>query len=192
MLAVREHPFSLYAERVRQRPRAPGFTLVEILVVLSVIAIIAAMSIPLVLRAKMQAHEAAAISSLRTIHDAQEIFRATCGYGTFFAATLPQLGAARTITHDLADAPIVAKSGYLITLVGTPPGDKDKDKVDACTAAPLAAHWYASAVAQLPGRTGQRGFATAVDEDIWADANGAPPPEPFQASAAISRLEAVR
>jgi type IV pilus assembly protein PilA len=166
--------------------------MIELLIVLSVIAIIAAIAVPLVLRAKMQAHEASAISSLRTIHDSQEIFRAACGGGKLFAATLPQLGAARTITYDLADAPVVAKSGYLITLVGTPPADTDRDKLDACTGAPMAAHWYASATPQLPGRTGQRGFATAVDEDIWADANGAPPPEPFQASAAISRLEVVR
>jgi len=166
--------------------------MIELLVVLSVIAIIAAIAVPLVLRAKLAAHEASAISSLRTIHDAQEIFRATCGYGKFFAATLPQLGAARTITYDLADAPIVAKSGYLITLVGTPPSDKDKDKLDACTAAPLAAHWYASAVPQLPGITGQRAFATALDEDLWQDANGAAPAEPFQASATVSRLEIVK
>jgi prepilin-type N-terminal cleavage/methylation domain-containing protein len=169
-----------------------GFTLVELLVVLSVIAIIAAISVALVMRARMQAAEASAIFSLRTIHDSQEIFRATCGYGKYFAATLPQLGAARTITFDLADAPIVLKSGYLITLVGTPPGENDQNRLDACTSAPMAAHWYASATPQLAGRTGQRAFATALDQDIWADANGAPPPEPFQPSATISRLEVVR
>src|SRR5471032_1215520 len=166
--------------------------MIELLIVLSVIAIIAAIAVPLVLRGKMAAHEASAISSLRTIHDSQEIFRSTCGYGKFFAASLPQLGAARTITQDLADAPIVAKSGYLITIVGTPPADQDKEKVDACTSAPLAAHWYASAVPQLPGTTGQRAFATAVDEGLWADTNGAPPPEPFQPSATVSRLEVVK
>jgi prepilin-type N-terminal cleavage/methylation domain-containing protein len=173
-------------------PSRSGFTLVELLVVLSVIAVIVAISVALVMRAKLQAAEASAISSLRTIHDSQEIFRATCGYGKYFAASLPQLGAARTITYDLADAPIVAKSGYLITLVGTPLGENDQNKLDACTSAPMAAHWYASAVPQLPGRTGQRGFATATDQDIWADANGTPPPEPFEASATISRLEVVR
>ena len=107
--------------------------MIELLVVLSVIAIIAAISVPLVLRAKLAAHEASAISSLGRFTTRREIFRATCGYGKFFAATLPQLGAAHTITQDLADAPIVAKSGYLITIVGTPPtSDKDKDKLDAC------------------------------------------------------------
>jgi prepilin-type N-terminal cleavage/methylation domain-containing protein len=169
-----------------------GFTLIELLVVMAVIAIIAAIAVPLVMRAKLQADEASAISSLRTIHDSQEIFRAACGGGKLFAATLPQLGAAKTITYDLADAPIVAKAGYLITLVGTPPPDQDKDKLDACTGALMAAHWYASARPQSPGRSGQRGFATALDADIWADAKGAPPPEPFQASATISRLEVVR
>jgi type IV pilus assembly protein PilA len=166
--------------------------MIELLVVLSVIAIIAAIAVPLVLRAKMQAHEASAIASLRTIHDSQEIFRAACGGGKFFAATLPQLGAARTITYDLADAPTVVKSGYLITLVGTPPEGNDRDRLDACTGARVAVHWYASATPQLPGRTGQRGFATAVDADIWADATGTAPAEPFQSTAAISRLEVVK
>ena len=166
--------------------------MIELLVVMSVIAIIAAIAVPLVLRAKLQAHEASAIASLRTIHDSQEIFRAACGGGKFFAATLPQLGAAHTITYDLADAPTVVKSGYLITLVGTPPEGLDRDKLDACTGLQVASHWYASARPQLPGKTGQRGFATAVDADIWADATGTPPPEPFQETAAISRLEVVK
>src|SRR5207247_2809904 len=110
------HPFSLYAVDVAQTSRPAGFTMVEILVVLSVIAIIAAVSIPLVLRAKVGAHEASAISSLRTIHDAQEVFRSTCGKDALYATSLPQLGAALTITKDLSLTPIVSKSGYLLTL----------------------------------------------------------------------------
>jgi prepilin-type N-terminal cleavage/methylation domain-containing protein len=177
---------------VRTSGRA-GFTILELLVVLSIIAVIIATAIAAVMHTKVVANEATAISSLRTIHDAEEAFRATCGDGRFFASTLPQLGAAHTVTYDLADAPIVSKSGYLVTLVGTPPAaDSDKDRRDACTGQPVADHWYATATPQFPGKTGRRGFATARDQDIWADTKGVPPPEPFQAGETISRLEIVK
>ena len=127
------------------------------------IAIVAAVAIPLALRARVYAHEASAISSLRAIHDAQELFKSTCGKGQLFATTLPQLGAAETITKDRAVSVIVPKSGYLLTLVV----DTVPEKIDSCTSGPLGTHWYASAVPQYPGITGDRGFATASDEDIW-------------------------
>jgi len=44
-----------------------GFTLVEIMIVIAVIAMLAAVSIPVFLRARIQANETSAISSLRTI-----------------------------------------------------------------------------------------------------------------------------
>ena len=169
---------------MRTRSRPPGFTLVEILVVMSVIAILAAVSIPLLLDVQMSGREASAISSLRTIHSAQEAFRVACGNGKRFASSLPQLGAAGTMTRDLSDGPIVLKSGYLITLVVTEPGDKD-----GCTGEPTAGHWYASAVPQSPGRSGRRAVATATGEDIWADTKGVAPPEPFKADETTSRLE---
>jgi prepilin-type N-terminal cleavage/methylation domain-containing protein len=169
---------------VRTRPYPRGFTLVEILVVMAVIAILAAVSIPLLLDVQMAGREASAISSLRTIHTAQEAFRVACGNGKRFATTLPQLGAAGTITKDLSDAPIVLKSGYVITVVGTEPGDKDH-----CTGEATAVHWYASAVPQSPGHTGRRAFATASGEDIWTDTAGVAPPEPFKPNETISRLE---
>ena len=155
------------------------------LIVLSVIAVILAISIPLVLRMKVGAHEASAISSLRTLHDAQEVFRSTCGRGTLYAASLPQLGAAQMISPDLAVGPIVSKSGYLLTLVT----DAVPEKIDTCTGGPLSTHWYASAVPQVPGMTGDRGFATAVDQDIWRDLKGTAPPEPFQAGDTVAPLE---
>src|SRR5881397_2768148 len=112
---------------------------------MAVIAILAAVSVPLLL-------------------DAQEACREACGDGKRFASTLPQLGAAGTITKDLSDAPIVMKSGYVINMVGAEPGDKDR-----CTGEATVPHWYASAVPQTPGRTGKRAFATASGEDIWTD-----------------------
>src|SRR5207248_6912230 len=91
-----------YAKVRTARANAGGFTLVEILVVMAVIAILAAVSVPLLLDVQMAGREASAISSLRTIHSAQEAFRVACGDGKRFASTLPQLGAAGTITKDLS------------------------------------------------------------------------------------------
>jgi type IV pilus assembly protein PilA len=53
-----------------------GFTLVEIMIVVAIIALLAAIAIPNLLRARHNANEAAAIASLKTISVACESFRA--------------------------------------------------------------------------------------------------------------------
>lgn len=61
---------------MRKRIGRKGFTLVEIMIVVAIIALLAAIAIPNLLRARLNANEAAAISSLRTISTACESFRA--------------------------------------------------------------------------------------------------------------------
>jgi len=56
--------------------RNRGFTLVEIMIVVAIIALLAAIAIPNLLRARHNANEAAAIGALRTISTACESFRA--------------------------------------------------------------------------------------------------------------------
>ena len=53
-----------------------GFTLVEIMIVVAIIALLAAIAIPNLLRARHNANEAAAISALRTLSSAMESYRA--------------------------------------------------------------------------------------------------------------------
>ena len=53
-----------------------GFTLVEIMIVVAIIALLAAIAIPNLLRARLNANEAAAIASLRTVSTGCESFRA--------------------------------------------------------------------------------------------------------------------
>ena len=53
-----------------------GFTLVEIMIVVAIIILLAAIAIPNLLRARHNANEAAAIGSLRTLSTAMESFRA--------------------------------------------------------------------------------------------------------------------
>lgn len=56
--------------------KARGFTLVEIMIVVAIIALIAAIAIPNLLRARHNANETAAIGTTRTLSTALESFRA--------------------------------------------------------------------------------------------------------------------
>jgi type IV pilus assembly protein PilA len=67
-----------------------GFSLIELLIVVAIILIIAAIAIPNLLRAKIAANQASAVGSLRTITSAEETFNST--YSDGFTTTLGQLG----------------------------------------------------------------------------------------------------
>lgn len=75
-----------------------GFSLVELLVVVIIIAIIAAIAIPNLLASRRTANEAAAVSSLRTLHSAQATYQAT--YLQVYGS-LANLGAAGLIDDTL-------------------------------------------------------------------------------------------
>ena len=102
----------------------PGFTLVELLLVVAVIAIIAAIAVPGVMRGRVAANEASAIASMRTLGSSQAAFASTCGGGGF-ANSLADLGLAPAsgaafIPSDLAaaDPGGIPKSGYVFTITG--------------------------------------------------------------------------
>ena len=52
-----------------------AFTLIELMIVIAIIAVIAAIAIPNLLAARILANEAAAISTLKSIHAAQNVYR---------------------------------------------------------------------------------------------------------------------
>lgn len=96
-----------------------GFTLVEIMIVVAIIALLAAIAIPNLLRARHNANEAAAIGALKTISTACESFRAA-QTPTTYPANLGVLGAPPTgppyIDNALAGASVApGRQGYFYT-----------------------------------------------------------------------------
>jgi type IV pilus assembly protein PilA len=71
--------------------KAKGFSLIELLIVVAIILIIAAIAIPNLLRARIAANEASAVASLRTISTAETTYASTYP-ATGYTCSLTDLG----------------------------------------------------------------------------------------------------
>jgi len=128
-----------------------GFSLIELLIVVAIILIIAAIAIPNLLRSRIAANEASAVGSLRTLNTAEITYNMSypsVGFACSLSSLAPASGSATSAAAGLIDANLASgkKSGYSFT-------------VSNCTGTPTVSYQYAAAPVN-PGTTGQRYFCT--------------------------------
>ncbi len=151
------------------RRHQKGFSLIELLIVVAIILIIAAIAIPNLLRSRMAANEASAVGSLRTIDTAEMTFTTT--YPDVGYANLANLGGAATscatptgatsTTACLIDdvlATTAVKSGYNFAAAAT-------------GGAPSVAY-TSTALPTVVGQSGQRAFCSDQSGVIRYNAAG--------------------
>ena len=154
-----------------------GFSLIELLIVVAIILIIAAIAIPNLLRARIAANEASAVGSMRTINTSTTSYAST--YGNGFPAGLAPLGtaAAGDTTASCGEALLIdevltkgTKSGYTFTYADGPGDTPNAAPTGGC------AGWNTytvNAAPATPGTTGQRYFYTDQTGVIRYNATGA-------------------
>ena len=141
-----------------------GFSLIELLIVVAIILIIAAIAIPNLLRARMASNESSAVASIRTINSSMVAYNSA--YPTVgFATALINLGGVAPCTPSPTTACLVdsvlsagTKSGYNFAATGA--------------GGPPAVNYYATAAPITENQTGIRSFCAFEDAVVRVDPTG--------------------
>jgi type IV pilus assembly protein PilA len=154
-----------------------GVTLIELLIVVAIVGVLTALSVPPLLRARQRANEASAVESMRAVNAAEAAYAASCGQNGY-AQTLPDLalppeGSTQGfISPDLAGPG--SKSGYMINL--KPGADAEAVAVASATcnhsSSDTMSSYFAEAHPVYVGWSGGQAFATDTAGTIYARSDG--------------------
>jgi prepilin-type N-terminal cleavage/methylation domain-containing protein len=158
------------------RGKEKGFSLIELLIVVAIILIIAAIAIPNLLRSRMAANEASAVGSVRTINTAASTYNST--YGNGFPPSLTAIGtttanAVGCTNAELLDTVLTSgtKSGYLFAW------QTGSVQLNSTSSSCSGGYGYSdgyvvTAVPVTTGTTGQRSFCSDASGVIRFDPTG--------------------
>ena len=142
-----------------------GFSLIELLIVVAIILIIAAIAIPNLIKSKMAANESGAAGTIRTINTGEATYQSVCPQ-VGYSATLQELhtGTVCVGGKNIVDAIVGSangqKSGYTFVEAGLAAGGVNTTYTDSATPITL-------------GTSGQRQFCSDQNMVIYFDPAGA-------------------
>ncbi len=146
--------------------KAKGFSLIELLIVVAIILIIAAIAIPNLVRSKIAANEASAVNSIRAITTAETAYSSTYP-NVGYTCTIGYLGPpasgtpANSTAAGLLDSVLSSgsKAGYTFSIT-------------SCGSGTPAPSYQSSAVPLSVGATGTRSFCSNATGIIWQGNDG--------------------